>query len=85
VLGGVRRQIKLESLKVHAFVSVTQAGSGAGFLVSELIDHTASTGRHYVIWGQQNATLAYQTKPQSLDVWLRRRFPSGKDTWLTMT
>lgn len=77
-----RLQLDEESESMQRFVEVPHAGSGAGFLVSDLVSHIRSTGRDYIIQGQQKATLADHTKPQSLDVWLRRRFPSRQDTKL---
>ena len=53
---------------------------GAGFRVSELVTHIRSTGRDYIIQGQQHCALDAHTKPQSLDVWLRRRFTGRHDT-----
>jgi hypothetical protein len=70
----------LPGLNNHTFIGLPYGGPGAVFLVSELISHIRSTGRDYIIQGQQNSTLANHTKPQSLDVWLRTRFPKRQDT-----
>jgi len=64
---------------IDTFIELPHGGAGAGFHVSELVSHVRSTGRDYIIQGQQKCTLANHTKPQSLDVWLRRRFPSRQD------
>jgi hypothetical protein len=61
-------------------IELPYGGSEAGFYVSELIDHIRSTGRDYIIQGQQNCTLENHTKPHSLDVWLREGFTNRKDT-----
>jgi hypothetical protein len=61
------------------FVELPHGGPGAGFRVSDLIDHIRSTGRDYIIQGQQRRPLEAHTKPQSLDVWLRKRFTDRKD------
>ena len=56
---------------METLIELPHGGSGAGFRVSQLISHIRSTGRGYIIQGQQNVTLADHTKPQSLDYWLR--------------
>ena len=67
---------------MDTFIKPRYGGPGARFPVSDLVDHIRSTGRDYIIQGQQKSTLAKHTKPHSLDVWLRRRFPSRQDTKL---
>ena len=64
---------------MDAFIELPYGGPGAGFLVSELVSHIRSTGRDYIIQGQQECTLDSHTKPQSLDVWLRTRFATKPD------
>ena len=60
-------------------ISVTSAGKGAFFDVEDLIKHIASTGRDYIIQGQQKLSLADHTKPKSLDIWLRKQFQNKQD------
>jgi hypothetical protein len=65
---------------MDTFIKLPYGGPGAGFYVSELVDHIRSTGRDYIVQGGQNVTLAKHTKPNSLDVWLRTRFVTNADT-----
>ena len=65
---------------MDTFIELPYGGPGAGFYVSELVNHIRSTGRDYIIQGQQHCTLENHTKPHSLDVWLRKRFTNRKDT-----
>ena len=65
---------------MDTFIRLPYGGPKAGFYVSELVNHIRSTGRDYIIQGQQNCALESHTKPRSLDVWLRKRFTSRKDT-----
>jgi hypothetical protein len=44
-----------------------------------LVAHVRASGRDYIIQGQQAATFADHSKPQSLDYWLRP-FGSNHDT-----
>jgi len=62
------------------FIELPYGGSGAGFYVSQLIEHIRSTGRDYIIQGGQNRTLKKHSKPHSLDFWLRVGFTQRKDT-----
>ena len=55
-------------------------GGGASFDVQLLIDHISKSDRDYIIQGQQNCKRADQTKPYSLDVWLRDNFARNPDT-----
>ena len=64
---------------MDAFISLPYGGPGAGFRVSELVNYIRSTGRDYIVQGQQNATLAKHTKPHSLDVWLRVNYAKNPD------
>jgi hypothetical protein len=77
-----RLQVDEQGESRSRFIEVRHAGSGVGFEVSDLVSHIRSTGRDYIIQGQQKGTLADHTKPQSLDAWLRRRFPLRRDTKL---
>jgi len=65
---------------MDTFIELPYGEPGAGFCVSELIDHIRSTGKDYIIQGQQQCTLENHTKPHSLDVWLRKGFTDRKDT-----
>ena len=56
---------------MDTFIKLPHGGKGAGFYVSQLRTHIRSTGRDYIIQGQQHCTLGNHTKPHSLDVWLR--------------
>lgn len=64
---------------MDTFIELPYGGPGAGFYVSELVDHIQSTGRDYIIQGQQQCTLENHTKPHSLDVWLRNGFTDRKN------
>lgn len=64
---------------MDTFIQLPHGGKGAGFYVSQLIAHIRSTGRDYIIQGQQHVTRKNHTKPQSLDVWLRQNFTSRID------
>jgi rRNA-processing protein FCF1 len=48
----------------------------------ELIDHIKASGKHFMVQGQNIKKLEKHTKPHSLDVWLRTRFPKKEDTKL---
>ena len=65
---------------MDTFIKLPYGGPGAGFRVSELVNHIRSTGRDYIIQGGQDLPLAKHTKPNSLDVWLRTRFATKPDT-----
>ncbi len=62
------------------FIKMPYGGKGAGFHISQLKDYIQRSGRDYIIQGQQKCTLEKHTKPQSLDVWLRKNFTSRQDT-----
>jgi hypothetical protein len=64
---------------MDTFIKLPLGGKGAGFYVSQLIAHIRSTGRDYIIQGQQHVILKKHTKPQSLDVWLRQNFTNRED------
>lgn len=48
----------------------------------ELIDFIKASGNIYMIQGQRVIKLGNHPKPNSLDVWLRKRFPKKRDTKL---
>jgi hypothetical protein len=52
---------------------------GGAFDERELIAYIRSTGRDYIIQGQQALSLEEHTKPQSLDYWLRQ-YGRNQDT-----
>jgi hypothetical protein len=52
---------------------------GGQFDEKALVAHIKASGRDYIIQGQQTASYANHTKPQSLDYWLRQ-FASNCDT-----
>lgn len=52
---------------------------GGQFDEQALIAYIKASGRNYIIQGQQAASYANHTKPQSLDYWLRQ-FASNCDT-----
>ena len=62
------------------FIKLPYGGPGAGFRVYELVNHIRSTGRDYIIQGQQHCALDVHTKPHSLDVWLRAGFTTRHNT-----
>ncbi len=62
------------------FIKLPHGGPGAGFPLSALAAHIRSTGRDYIIQGQQNCALGEHTKPNSLDVWLRQNCTGRKDS-----
>ena len=45
---------------------------GGKFEESDLVAHIRSTGRNYIIQGQQAVSKIDHSKPQSLDYWLRQ-------------
>jgi len=48
---------------------------GGQFDEQTLIEYIRSTGRDYIVQGQQACALADHTKPNSLDYWLRQLAP----------
>lgn len=64
---------------MDTFIKLPHGGKGAGFYVSQLVAHIRSTGRDYIVQGQQHVTRKNHTKPQSLDVWLRQNFTNRID------
>ena len=75
-----RLQLDRQGESMDTFIELPHGGPGAGVHVSELVSHIRGTGRDYIIQGQQKCTLDDHTKPQSLDVWLRTRFTTRRDT-----
>jgi hypothetical protein len=61
-------------------IKLPYGGPGAGFHASELVSHIRSTGRDYIVQGQQHCIFDEHTKPQSLDVWLRTKCAGRADT-----
>ena len=55
---------------------------GLAFDEQELIDFIKASGKKFLVQGQRNKTLENHTKLNSLDVWLRKRFPKKQDTKL---
>ena len=53
--------------------------AGGSFDARDLVTYINASGRNYIIQGQQNTSFANQTKPQSLDYWLREHSPN-RDT-----
>jgi type II secretory pathway component PulJ len=72
--------LKLWENGLDQFIELPHGGPGAGFPLSALADHIRSTGRDYIIQGQQRCTLAEHTKLNSLDYWLRQNCTERKDT-----
>lgn len=48
----------------------------------ELIDFIKLSGKSYLVQGQRVIKLGNHPKSNSLDVWLRKRFPKKRDTKL---
>jgi hypothetical protein len=67
-------------LNMDKFIKLPYGGRDAGFYVVDLIAHIPSTGRDYIIQGQQQVSLENHTKPNSFDVWLREGYTSRKNT-----
>jgi hypothetical protein len=55
---------------------------GLAFDEQDLIDAIKATGENFMIQGQRVIKFGGHPKPESLDVWLRQRFPKKKDTKL---
>ena len=62
------------------WIRLPHGGSDSGFYAEVLVAHIASSGRDYIIQGQQNCILAEHSKPHSLDLWLRQNYTHLKDT-----
>lgn len=56
--------------------------TGLAFDEQDLIDFIMASGRNYMVQGQRVVKLGNHPKPDSLDVWLRKRFQIKKDTKL---
>ncbi len=78
----VRREARPQPVMMEGdpFIALPHGGPGSGFRVSQLVEHVRSTGRDYIIQAQQQYKLQDHTKPQSLDVWLRKNCTDLKDT-----
>lgn len=53
--------------------------AGGSFDVRDLVIYITTSGRDYIIQGQQNTSFVNHTKRRSLDYWLRERTPN-RDT-----
>ena len=53
---------------------------GTSFDPNDLVDYIRKSGRTFIIQGQQARSLKAHTKPNSLDVWLRRHHTVNEDT-----
>ena len=51
---------------------------GDAFDTCDLIAYIRSTGRNYIVQGQQICKLQDHTKPNSLDVWMRKQGDPAK-------
>jgi hypothetical protein len=65
---------------MDAFIELPYGAPADRFLLSELVGHIRSTGRDYIIQGQQHCAFDEHTKPQSLDRWLRSECTTRPDT-----
>ncbi len=66
--------------RLTSSVELPHGGPGARLYVDDLIRHIRESGRDYIIQGQTNCCLADHPKPNSLDAWLRRKYPARSDT-----
>ncbi|MGZ8907439.1 MAG: hypothetical protein ACXW1U_17155 [Methylobacter sp.] len=53
---------------------------GRAFNEQALVSYIQTTGRNYIIQGQQSCSFANHSKPQSLDYWLRQNYTNNPDT-----
>ena len=67
-------------LSVATSIELPHGGSAARLYVDDLIQHLRESGRDYIIQGQTSCSLANHPKPNSLDVWLRKKCTSRSDT-----
>ena len=65
---------------MDTMIELPFGGPGASFDAHVLRKHILDTGRMHIIQGQQNCSLKSHTKPNSLDVWLRKNFAQNSDT-----
>jgi hypothetical protein len=56
--------------------------TGLAFDEQELIDAIKGAGKTFMVQGQRVIKFGGHPKPESLDVWLRERFPKKRDTKL---
>ena len=61
-------------------IELPHGGPEGRLFVDDLIQHIRESGRDYIIQGQTRCTLANHPKPNSLDVWLRRKCTARSDT-----
>jgi len=63
-----------------ARIQLPYGGPEAAFDPYDLVSHITASDLDYIIQGQDNCRLEKHSKPNSLDVWLRRNYTSRKDT-----
>jgi len=61
-------------------IELPHGGPEERLFVDDLVQHIRESGRDYIIQGQTNCTLTNHPKPNSLDVWLRRKCTVRSDT-----
>jgi hypothetical protein len=52
-------------------IELPYAGTGAQFIIEELMNHFRNENINYLIIGARHVTLSNHPKPNSLDFWLR--------------
>ena len=67
------------------WIGLPYGAAGEGFEAEELVAHIARSGRDYIIHGGINCVLDQHTKPNSLDVWLRKGYTIRKGTRQSVT
>ena len=70
---------RFENSQSPTWVLLPYGGAHRGFEAQQLVEHLQAGGRDHIIQGQQKCTLAEHTKPNSLDVWLRKSFAQNPD------
>ena len=58
---------------MSTWIDLPHGGPRARFDAEDLKTHIERAGRDYIIQGQKKCVLRVHPKPQSLDVWLRKR------------
>ena len=66
----------------YSLVRIPQAGPNAFINIITLVREITDAGRDYIVLGETHRPLRHHTKPNSLDYWLRRRFPMHQDILL---
>lgn len=61
-------------------IKLRYGGPGAQFDEMDLVRYIKGSFREYIIQAQQNCSLAKNTKPHSLDYWLRTNYARTPDT-----